>query len=171
MQSRGWLLAIHLANLGFSTPPILIWRDALPSWREVIWLKEMHITTATALLQRAVHVSWHPGIRTPVWPSHPPQLPPQHAFLLFSTWFDCLDLMTGVDFVSYIIWFSFPWFWFLRHSWAGPRNWTVSGLPVYGMETWSESKHSNIVSVHDITLCTGHFALQFFTCIIELCSK
>lgn len=112
------------------------------------WMEEMHISTATALLQQILHVSWYPG----------PLPTPRHAFLLFSTWFkiqlSCLpDLMTGVEFISYFIWFSFPWFLFLCH---------VSVLPVYRMETWSESKQSNTVSVHDITLKCYAWAISPF---------
>lgn len=124
------MFSYAVSGMAASNPPWIYWT---PPFQYMTWCcsysanlnggKEMHITTATALLQQVLHVSWYSGTRMPIWPSDP--FPAGHAFLSFPphdlkfAYCACLDLMTGVDFVSDIIWFSFPWFLFLCHGWAG----------------------------------------------------
>lgn len=67
-----------------------------------------------------LHMSWYPGPHMPIWPSdHPP--PPQGIlFFHFSFILPIVPVwIWWLAWILFLIWFSFPWFLFLCHGWAG----------------------------------------------------
>lgn len=163
MQFQGWPLAMLLPKPTYWTPHSCIRCDAahaLPSWMEEIWLKEMHIATTRAPLSQ--FCTWA-GTLEPACPSDLLNSPPPSRARVYSPHYlksGCHAypyLMAGVDFVSYVIWFSFFLILLSR-----PHNWTVSVSSVYRLETWSKSKQSNTASVHDITFNYYAWAISSF---------